>query len=168
MVYLLFVIAFQHSFITNSANGRFGATSSFSSQLASTREAIYLFINAIFGKHGDRLVQDISVHEIISGVVAMAELEKNPSCLRALFKIYYLVSTKWPLDDNDFKLVFDSVIRYFPISMKAAPSQPDVPTTEELRELLLQSLVAHDGYADATFAAMKDRLDVDSANTKVR
>ena len=98
----------------------------------------------------------------------MGELEKNPSCLRALFGVYESISKQWNLGEEDFKSIFESFVRYFPVSMKAAPVQANVPTTEELRALLLQCFVANDGYADATFEAMKDRLDVDSANTKVR
>jgi DNA repair/transcription protein MET18/MMS19 len=146
---------------------KFGSSNNFASQTAVTRLALYELVDVLFKAHPATLKRDLSVQELVKGLVTMAELEKNPSCLRALFKLYAHISEKWELSAEEFKLMFDSFVRYFPVSMKDAPMDPSIPTTEELRELLLRCFVSNDGYATMTFEAMVDRLDVDSANTKV-
>lgn len=97
----------------------------------------------------------------------MAVLEKNPSCLRELFKIYENISKEWEFSADDYKMIFESYSRYFPVSMREAPPDPSIPSTSELADLLLKCFISNDGYSAMTFNAMIERLDVDSANTKV-
>jgi len=147
---------------------KLGASNNFSSQTAITRLSLYELVDTLQHTHPNTLRRDMTVKEIVKGVVTMAELEKNPSCLRALFNLYVDLSRDWAPEADDFKLVFDSYIRYFPVTMKDAPKDPSIPSTAELRDLLLECFVSSDGYAKMTFEAMIERLDVDSANTKVR
>jgi len=146
---------------------KLGAANNFSSQTAITRLSLYTLVDVLQATRASAIKRDMSEKEFVKGLVTMAELEKNPSCLRALFKLYATLSREWTLDEGDFKQVFDSYIRYFPITMKDTSKDPKVPTTAELRDLLLKCFVASDGFAQPTFSAMIDRLDVDSANTKV-
>lgn len=147
---------------------KLGASNSFSSQTAITRLSLYTLVDTLRAVRAAALKRDMSEKEVVQGIVTMAELEKNPSCLRALFTLYADLSRDWALDAEDFKHVFDSYIRYFPVTMKEAPKDPKIPSTTELRDLLLKCFVSNDGYSKPTFAAMIERLDVDSANTKVR
>jgi DNA repair/transcription protein MET18/MMS19 len=144
-----------------------GASNNFASQTATTRLSLYTLVENLRSTHTNAIKRDMSEKEVVKGIVTMAELEKNPSCLRALFNVYVLLSQEWMLDDDDYKLIFDSFIRYFPVTMKEAPKDPKIPSTSELRDLLLKCFVANDGFAKMTFDAMVERLDVDSANTKV-
>lgn len=146
---------------------KLGASNNFSTQTAVTRLSLYELIDTLSDIHPNTLKRDMTVTEFVKGVVTMAELEKNPSCLRALFTLYAALSQEWALVEDDLKLVFDSYIRYFPVTMKEAPKDRSIPSTIELRDLLLECFVSNDGYANMTFEAMVDRLDVDSANTKV-
>ena len=147
---------------------KLGAANNFSSQTAVTRLSLYTLVDVLRTTRAAAVKRDMSEKEFVKGLVTMAELEKNPSCLRALFTLYANLSRDWTLDEGDFKQIFDSYVRYFPITMKDAPKDPKIPTTAELRDLLLNCFIASDGYAQSTFAAMIERLDVDSANTKVR
>ena len=146
---------------------KLGAANNFSSQTAITRLSLYTLVDVLRITKATAIKRDMSENEFVKGLVTMAELEKNPSCLRALFRLYADLSHEWKLDEGDHKQIFDSYIRYFPITMKDTPKDPKIPTTTELRDLLLNCFVASDGYAQPTFAAMIERLDVDSANTKV-
>ena len=146
---------------------KLGASNNFSSQTALTRLSLYELANTLRAYHSITLKRDMTIKEFVKGVVTMAELEKSPSCLRALFGIYADLSREWALESDDYKLVFDSYIRYFPVTMKDSPKDPSIPSSAELRELLLRCFVSSDGYSTLTFEAMMERLDVDSANTKV-
>lgn len=132
-----------------------------------TRVSLYELIDTLSSIYPTTLKRDMTVTEFVQGVVTMAELEKNPSCLRALFTLYAALSREWALEENDLTAVFDSYMRYFPVTMREAPADPAIPSTAELRDLLLECFISNDGYATMNFQAMVDRLDVDSANTKV-
>jgi DNA repair/transcription protein MET18/MMS19 len=147
-----------------------GSGSIFKDQKPATRVKVYEVIDFLFKKFQTPLIRDVKLAPLVSGLVSMAELEKNPSCLGLLFPLYAHVSQQWPLLDPEFKLIWDSFIRYFPVTVGGAAQDPAIPGKELLRNLLLQCILANDSYAKEAFPRFIDMLDTStdlSANVKV-
>ncbi|KAH8591990.1 RNAPII transcription regulator C-terminal-domain-containing protein [Bisporella sp. PMI_857] len=99
----------------------------------------------------------------------MAQFEKDPSCLRVLFGIYEEFGKTWALNEQTYMLIWESYVRYFPITLATAATDPSVPTPDHLRALLLSCFVSNDIYATEAFPRLIDMLDTNqdlSANTK--
>jgi DNA repair/transcription protein MET18/MMS19 len=133
---------------------------------------------AIFGlasgstfKDQTPLIRDVKVTPLVSGLVSMAELEKNPSCLSILFPLYAHISKHWTLGDSDYDSIWESFIRYFPVTLGGAPQDPSLPAKELIKELLLQCIISSHHYAKGAVPRFIDMLDTNtdvSANLKVR
>ncbi len=145
--------------------------STFKDQKPTTRVKLYEVIDSLFKKYQAPLVRDVNVTPLIQGLVSMAELEKNPSCLGILFPLYTHISKNWPLSDSDYDSIWESFIRYFPVTLGGAPQDPSVPAKEMLKELLLQCILSSHHYAKGAVSRFIDMLDTNtdlSANLKVR
>jgi DNA repair/transcription protein MET18/MMS19 len=143
----------------------------FKNQKPATRVKLYEVIDFLFKNFQKPLIRDVKLATLVSGLVSMAELEKNPSCLGILFPLYAHISQKWPLLHPEFKLTWDSFIRYFPVTVGGAAQDPAIPGKELLRDLLLQCILSNDSYAKEAIPRFIDMLDTStdlSANVKVR
>jgi DNA repair/transcription protein MET18/MMS19 len=144
--------------------------SAFKDQKPATRVKLYELVEFLVKKYQAPLIRDVKVAPLVSGLVSMAELEKNPSCLGILFPLYSHISQKWPLEDSDFEAIWESFVRYFPVTVGGATQDPSVPAKELVRELLLQCILSNDHYAKAAIPRFIDMLDTNtdlSANLKV-
>jgi len=149
----------------------FNNANHFAKQTNPTRLAIFELVELVLKKHLTTLTRDMGVGTLVNGMVALSDLEKNPSCLRILFTFFALASRTWPLSTNEYQSIWDSYIRYYPITIRSPPQDPTVPSSEELRRLLLQCFLSNDVYAREGFATLIAKLDVSadlSANVKVR
>jgi DNA repair/transcription protein MET18/MMS19 len=142
----------------------------FKDQKPTTRVKLYELIDFLFKKFQVPMIRDVKVTPLVSGLVSMAELEKNPSCLGILFPLYTHISKNWPLGDSDYDAIWESFIRYFPVSVGGAPQDSSVPSKELIKELLLQCILSSHRYAKEAVPRLIDMLDTNSdlsANLKV-
>ena len=148
--------------------------STFKDQKPTTRVKLYEVIDFLFKKYQAPLIRDVKVTPLILGLVSMAELEKNPSCLGILFPLYTHIGRNWrgyPLGDSDYDAIWESFIRYFPVTLGGAPQDPSIPSKELIKELLLQCVLSSHHYAKGAVPRFIDMLDTNtdlSANLKVR
>jgi DNA repair/transcription protein MET18/MMS19 len=145
--------------------------STFKDQKPSTRLALFKLIDFMFRSHAKNLIREKSINHLVEGLISMAELEKSPSSLAVVFPLYEHISKTWDLNVSDFKGIWDSFIRYFPITVGSAVQDPSAPTREELKAYLLECIISNDAYAEYAFPRLIDMLDTKSdlsANTKVR
>lgn len=143
----------------------------FKDQKLATRIKLFELIDLLLKKYQTAVIRDVTVTPLVSGVVAMAELEKHPSCLAILFPLYRHISNKWGLDDSDYDAMWESFVRYFPVTLGGAPQDPAVPTKELIKQLLLECIVSNESYAKGAIPRFIDMLDTNtdlSANVKVR
>jgi DNA repair/transcription protein MET18/MMS19 len=145
--------------------------SMFKDQKPNTRVKLYELIDSLFKKYQAPLIRDVKVTPLVSGLVSMAELEKSPSCLGILFPLYTYIGKNWPLGDSDYDPIWESFIRYFPVTLSSAPQDPSMPAKELIKELLLQCILSSHHYAKSALPRFIDMLDTNtdlSANLKVR
>jgi len=135
------------------------------------RLSLFKLLALLVEKHAAILKRDMGGSEFAKGVVSMAELEKDPSCLRILFGLYEELGKNWVLDNETYLLIWESYVRYFPITLAKAATDPTVPKPDELRALLVSCFISNDIYAPEAFPRLIDMLDTNqdlSANTKVQ
>jgi DNA repair/transcription protein MET18/MMS19 len=147
----------------------FNRGSNLRDQKAATRLSLLELIDTLMRLYTPSLMAKIGPTEFVEGVVALAEFEKDPTCLNVLFPIYGVLGTKWGLNDNALVLIWDSFIRYYPI--KIGGRATSVPSPDELKQLLLDCFISNDSYARVAFPRLMDLLDTNqdiSANVKVR
>jgi DNA repair/transcription protein MET18/MMS19 len=147
----------------------FNRGSNLRDQKAATRLSLLELIDALMRLYTPSLMAKIGPIEFVEGVVALAEFEKDPTCLNVLFQIYGVLGTKWGLNDNALVLIWDSFIRYYPI--KIGGRATSVPSPDELKQLLLDCFISNDSYARVALPKLMDLLDTNqdiSANVKVR
>jgi DNA repair/transcription protein MET18/MMS19 len=102
--------------------------------------------------------------KFVDGVVAMASLEKSPSCLAILFKLFEKLGLEWDPSPSECEEMFGSFFRYFPITPSSATNLP----ANDLKFLLQNCFKSNDNYAEFAFDAILEKLDSDvSANVKV-
>ncbi|KAE9373275.1 hypothetical protein N431DRAFT_438577 [Stipitochalara longipes BDJ] len=144
--------------------------STFKDQKPATRIKLFELVDLLLKKYQVPLIRDVKVTPLVSGLVSMAELEKNPSCLGILFPLYRHISKKWPLGDSDYDAIWESFIRYFPITLGGAPQDPSVPTKELIKQLLLECILSDHHYSKGAIPRFIDMLDTNtdlSANLKI-
>jgi DNA repair/transcription protein MET18/MMS19 len=102
--------------------------------------------------------------KFVDGVVSMASLEKSPSCLAILFKVFEKLGLEWDPSPSECEEMFGSFFRYFPITPSSATNLP----ANDLKFLLQNCFKSNNNYADLAFDAILEKLDSDvSANVKV-
>jgi DNA repair/transcription protein MET18/MMS19 len=146
----------------------FNKGSSLRDQKAATRLALLELMSTLMQLYRQSLVTNMGSKEFVEGIVAMAEFEKDPTCLNILFPIYEALSMEWDLSDDALILIWDSFIRYYPIKLGGRATS--VPTPDELKQLLLNCFISNDRYAGHAFPRLIDLLDTNqdlSANVKV-
>jgi len=148
----------------------FAGGNDFKDQKPATRTKLFELIDLLLKKFQTAVIRDVKVTPLVSGLVTMAELEKNPSCLAVLFPLYRHISNKWSLEDSDYEAMWESFIRYFPVTLGGAPQDPGVPTKELIKQLLLECILSNHNYAKGAVPRFIDMLDTNtdlSANVKV-
>ncbi|KAK6584811.1 hypothetical protein PZA11_003035 [Diplocarpon coronariae] len=136
----------------------------------STRLDLLLVVDSLFRKRDLALIKAIKIPALISGLVSLAEIEKNPSCLKVIFSLYAHLSGGWDLGADEFQSLWGSFSRYYPITLGSTAKDASQPTQETLRDLLLQCIVSNDYYASVAIPMCLEKLDttVDlSATTKL-
>ena len=135
------------------------------------RLSLFRLLALLVQKHAAILKRDMGSNEFAKGIISMAELEKDPSCLRILFGLYEELGKNWILNNETYLLIWESYVRYFPITLAKAATDPSVPKPDELRALLTSCFISNDIYAPEAFPRLIDMLDTNqdlSANTKVQ
>ncbi|KAG9244196.1 Dos2-interacting transcription regulator of RNA-Pol-II-domain-containing protein [Calycina marina] len=136
---------------------------------ASGRLSLLKVLALLVKEYAKELKRDIGGDNVGRGLVSMAQLEKDPSCLRVLFGMYEELGKSWELQSETYVLIWESYVRYFPITLAKAATDPSVPKPDELRALLAACFVSNDIYAPEAFPRLIDMLDTNqdlSANTK--
>ena len=99
----------------------------FISQKPDTRLACYSLVALLFEKYKGPLERDLGLPLLVSGLADLAELEKNPSCLKVLFLLYAHISKDWDLQTAESNKLWELFVRYFPITLggriEGAPSE---------------------------------------------
>lgn len=137
---------------------------------AVSRLSLFNLLALLIEKHTAVLKRDMGGNEFAKSVTSMATLEKDPSCLRILFGIYEELGKNWELENETYILIWESYVRYFPITLAKTATDPSIPKPDELRALLVSCFVSNDIYAPEAFPRLIDMLDTNqdlSANTKV-
>ncbi|KAK2629391.1 hypothetical protein QTJ16_000211 [Diplocarpon rosae] len=135
-----------------------------------TRLDLLLVVDSLFRKRDLALIKAIRIPTLISGLVSLAEIEKNPSCLKIVFSLYAHLSGEWDLKAAEFRALWGSFSRYYPITLGSTVKDPSQPTQETLRDLLLQCIISNDYYASVAIPMCLEKLDTTadlSASTKV-
>lgn len=143
-----------------------GNTPVFMNQTPHTRRKYYEIVAHLSKRFLRQLQRDLGASEFVTDLVELGAREKSAVCLRALFATYGDISIDWNLGPAEYTQIWESFMRYFPITLTVTPN--DQPKPEELRELLLRCITANDFYAKEGFEKFLGELDIDqSANTKV-
>lgn len=135
------------------------------------RQTLYLLIETLLRSRGEALLKASTIPELVRGLVTLAEFEKTPGCLEVLFNLYTYLSKDWDLEAEEFQALWGSFSRYWPVTVGGSREQVSKPTSEELRDLLLQCILSNDSYAKNAIPMCLEKLDTTqdlSATTKVR
>jgi DNA repair/transcription protein MET18/MMS19 len=146
----------------------FNKSSNLRDQRASTRLSLLELMRTLMQIYKSNLVMNIGAKVFVEGIVAMAEFEKDPTCLNVLFPIYEILGKEWSLSGDTLVLIWDSFIRYYPI--KIGGRAASVPSPDKLKQLLLDCFISNNSYAKFAFPRLIELLDTDqdlSANVKV-
>lgn len=142
----------------------------FKDQPATTRVKLFKFIEFLVHKYERALKRDMGAPALVQGIVSMGLAEKSPICLGVLFPLYSHLSQRWELEPAQLDEMWDSFIRYFPVSVGNGTKDPSIPSTETMRTLLLKCIISNDYYSTQAFERLIDMLDSSndlSANSKV-
>lgn len=137
-------------------------------QKAATRLSLLELMSTLMRLYKHTLMANIGPNKFVEGIVAMAEFEKDPTCLNVLFPIYEQLSKEWDLDEESLIIIWGSFIRYYPIKMGGRAAA--VPSPDDLKHLLLDCFISNDKYAKHAFPRLMELLDTNqdlSANVKV-
>ncbi|TGO70962.1 hypothetical protein BELL_0639g00020 [Botrytis elliptica] len=104
--------------------------------------------------------------KFVDGMASMAAIERNPSCILAIFKIYSQLGKSWDINSDEAETLFGSFFRYFPITTtkSATPLKPE----EDLKRGLLDCLISNDRYAPFVFPALFQKLDSESVRADIK
>ncbi|KAH7354810.1 Dos2-interacting transcription regulator of RNA-Pol-II-domain-containing protein [Rhexocercosporidium sp. MPI-PUGE-AT-0058] len=133
------------------------------------RQTLYLLVETLIKSRGDALLKSSSIPPLIGGLVGIAEFEKTPICLGVLFQLYTYLSKEWDLEADEFQTLWDSFYRYWPVTVGGSTQPLSKPTSEELREMLLECILSNDSYARNSISMCLEKLDTThdlSATTK--
>ena len=133
------------------------ASTCFREQLPTTRLAVFELLNFLRCTYSTPIIRDLGAQSFVGSLVAMAEFEKDPRCLKLLFLIYQDIGQQWVLPPDSFELMWESYSRYFPITLKTTDTS--IPSREELQLLLIGCFASNDSYAVHTFPHLFDGLD---------
>jgi DNA repair/transcription protein MET18/MMS19 len=143
-----------------------GQSNVFISQRPDPRLAHYSLIAFLFEKFKRQLERDLGFPTLITGIADLAELEKNPSCLKVLFQLYAQISREWDLQPAESSKLWELFVRYYPITLGGTALDPNKPSPEELKDLLLKCFISSDRYAEDAFTLLLSNLDTDQAANK--
>lgn len=135
-----------------------------------TRRAVYLLTDTVFRKKERVLRRDVGDVALVDGLINMSLFEKHPTCIDVVFALFAHLSKTWTLAPAQLDAMWESFIRYFPVSMSGTVKDPSLPSKEKMRDLLLQCIVSSDYYADGALKLCLEKLDTNSdisADTKV-
>jgi DNA repair/transcription protein MET18/MMS19 len=138
-------------------------------QKAATRRALLELLDTLIQLYKPSLIINGSSKAFVEGVVLMGEFEKDPTCLGILLPMYEKLSKEWELSEDALLLIWDSFVRYYPITISG--QNASVPTPDDLRRFLLNCFISNDTYAKNAFPRLIELLDTSqdlSANVKVR
>ncbi|KAA8564545.1 hypothetical protein MFRU_013g01260 [Monilinia fructicola] len=104
--------------------------------------------------------------KFVDGMAAMAAVERNPSCILAIFKIYTQLGKSWNISSDEAETMFSSFFRYFPITTtkSATPLKPE----DDLKRGLLNCLTSNDAFGSSVFPALFQKLDSESVRADVK
>lgn len=137
-------------------------------QKASTRLSLLELMLTMMRLYKPSLITNVGSKAFVEGLVAMAEFEKDPTCLNVLFPIYEIFGREWDLEEDALVSIWASFIRYYPIKISGRATS--VPSPDQLKQLLLDCFISNDVYAKFAFPRLVELLDTEqdlSANVKV-
>lgn len=104
--------------------------------------------------------------KFVDGMASMAAVERNPSCILTIFKIYRQLGKTWGINSDEAETMFGSFFRYFPITTtkSATPLKPE----DDLKRGLLDCLTSNDQFASSVFPALFQKLDSESVRADVK
>jgi DNA repair/transcription protein MET18/MMS19 len=104
--------------------------------------------------------------KFVDGMAAMAAVERNPSCILAIFKIYREIGKNWNISPDEAETMFGSFFRYFPITTtkSTTPLKPE----DDLKRGLLNCLTSHEDFASFAFPALFQKLDSETVRADVK
>ncbi|KAF7859716.1 hypothetical protein EAF04_008795 [Stromatinia cepivora] len=131
----------------------------------STRLSLLQLLQCLLEVHPTALKTSLG-SRFVDGMASMAAVERNPSCILVIFKIYRQLGTSWDIDPDEAETMFGSFFRYFPITTtkSATPLKPE----EDLKRGLLNCLTSNDGFASFVFPALFQKLDSESVRADVK
>lgn len=104
--------------------------------------------------------------KFVDGMAAMAAVERNPSCIFVIFKIYRKLGKDWNIGPDEAETMFASFFRYFPIT--TTKSATSLKPEEDLKRGLLDCLTSNDAFAPSVFPALFQKLDSESVRADVK
>ncbi|KAF4636526.1 hypothetical protein G7Y89_g1563 [Cudoniella acicularis] len=145
----------------------FTLSTTFKDQSKSTRYKFYSLIALLVEKYPRQIERDMSYSQFVSGLLDLAESEGGTFSLKTLFTLYAKIGREWDLAQLEVKNIWDSISRYFPVTLGVKNLSPDQPQPEELRLLLLECVSSNDKFAEEALPSLLSDLDRSDANKKV-
>ncbi|KAK0119949.1 hypothetical protein ONS95_011373 [Cadophora gregata] len=133
------------------------------------RQTLYLLINTLLRSRGDALLKSSTIPQLVRGLVTLAEFEKTPGCLEVLFNLYKYLSNDRDIEVEESQAIWESFSRYWPVTVGGSREQISKPSSEELRDMLLECILSSDSYAKNAIPMCLEKLDTTqdlSATTK--
>ncbi|KAG0566152.1 hypothetical protein KC19_7G042200 [Ceratodon purpureus] len=100
--------------------------------------------------------------DLVFGIVAAVEEEKDPRCLLLAFRIIQLLARLYPDPNGPIAScadeLFDVVSRYFPISFNPQPNNPDGITREDLATALKEAFACTPIFAPFCIPLLLEKL----------
>ncbi|KAH6670613.1 Dos2-interacting transcription regulator of RNA-Pol-II-domain-containing protein [Halenospora varia] len=144
-------------------NGR----STFMNQTNKTRCKFYTLLAMMEENFPNKIEKNLGIGHFVAGLLNLAETEKGPASLKVLFELYSKIGKEWNPDASTIKAIWESIWRYFPVTLGAAVTNPEMPQPGELRQLLLDCVVSNDHYAQESIPSLLQDLDGSLANKKI-
>lgn len=147
---------------------RLNQNGNYAKQTPGSRATILQVIEALYSKYESALKRDMGASTLVSGLMGLLEFEKSPICLKLAFVLEAMLSRDWGLDNASLQLIWESFERFYPLSLKGRKADLWIPTSEELRSLLLQCIIANDAFAAKAFSLCLEKIDTGDLTADIR
>jgi DNA repair/transcription protein MET18/MMS19 len=134
----------------------FSIIDSFNEYPVSLRIEIYKLLHLLMEQY--RHVLKLDSETFIPGLLALADLEKDPRNLMLYFSMLLVVLAEWDTDSHKERL-WEAVSKYFPITFRPRPNDPIGITADDLKSRLRSCIAATSAFAPWSFSFLIEKLD---------
>jgi DNA repair/transcription protein MET18/MMS19 len=121
------------------------------------RLALFELVDYLFRTHSTKLKKEVGDRALVDGLLAMAQPEKNPACLKLLFSLYSHLGQEWGLNQDCLRDIFQSYVRYYPAEIGGNDSTAAIK--KELNDMLMHCFFSNENYAKEAFPRCIEMLE---------